>query len=218
MARRTFKALLKSVFGENAWEYIREVYWRLWDAWHRGETSRIVEIAALSVVGKNHAHGYRYQPAGSIRKILKDLRIDYGKYGFIDFGSGKGRVLLQAAEFPFKSVEGVEFCIELHRIAENNIRQYRRGKLRCGVLKSNLADAAEFPPPAIPLVLFIHNPFSTEILASLLGNVRRSVVEHPRDVVIICAGKTMQTDYVEGIPNILVLWRRENFTAFRMPR
>jgi hypothetical protein len=40
----------------------------------------------------------------------------------IDFGSGKGRALIVASECPFRRIIGVEFALELHRDAQQNIR------------------------------------------------------------------------------------------------
>ncbi len=45
-------------------------------------------------------------------------------FTFIDLGSGKGRVLLMASEYPFQKIIGVEFMPELHRAAQKNIAGY----------------------------------------------------------------------------------------------
>jgi hypothetical protein len=45
-------------------------------------------------------------------------------FTFIDLGSGKGRVLLMASDYPFKRIIGVEFMPELQRVAQENIRKY----------------------------------------------------------------------------------------------
>ncbi len=49
---------------------------------------------------------------------------------FVDIGSGKGRVLIAAAEHPFLQVAGVEYSKELHEAALNNIRSAKRIKCR----------------------------------------------------------------------------------------
>jgi len=51
------------------------------------------------------------------REALRD-------FTFIDLGSGKGRVLLMASDYPFKRIIGVEFMPELHRAAQENVREY----------------------------------------------------------------------------------------------
>jgi hypothetical protein len=49
---------------------------------------------------------------GSARAAFRELPIhNHGDYTFIDFGSGRGRVLFLAAEH-FRKVQGVEFALE----------------------------------------------------------------------------------------------------------
>lgn len=211
------KAFLKSIVSKSAWERISEVRWYLWDMWHNVETRGLVDIESLSIVGDNRTHAVQYEPSGSVHSILRDLYIDFRKYGFIDFGSGKGRVLLQASGFPFESVQGVEFSVELHMIAESNIQRYRRSKIRCGAVRSILADATEFDLPTIPLVLYFFNPFVGPVLASVIDNVRQSIVAHPREIIIICAGKWMSTAALDRVPNIQVIWRRPYSTVYLLP-
>jgi SAM-dependent methyltransferase len=180
------------------------------------ETTRIVEIHSLNVIGENRAHAVHYEPSGSVGNILRELRIAYEQYGFVDFGSGKGRVLLQAAAFPFRTVEGVEFSIEMHKIAERNIRRYRRAKVRCGSVRSILADAAEFSLPTIPLVLYFHNPFSESVLAPVIFNICRSAAAHPRDVILLWAGRWGPKEVLDRIPGIRILWSQSEITAYRL--
>jgi hypothetical protein len=209
------KALARSICSEAAWQRIRQVRLGLWDAWHHVETMRVL-IPTL-VVGENRPYALPYEPSGSVHKILKNLHINYEQYGFVDFGSGKGRVLLAAAEFPFKSVEGVEFSLELHTIAENNTRHYKHARIRCSVVRSVLADAAEFQLPPIPSVLYFFNPFTGPVLTAVIDNIRKSLIEHPRDLIIICTGQQMSKEAFDSIPDIQVLWRGHDNTAYRLP-
>jgi tRNA1(Val) A37 N6-methylase TrmN6 len=59
-----------------------------------------------------------------VYRILNLLNPEPGRYDFVDFGSGKGRVLLIASQFPFCQVIGVEFDRRLHAIAQENIRLF----------------------------------------------------------------------------------------------
>ena len=56
------------------------------------------------------------------RKVLASLQIAFHDYTFIDFGSGKGRALLLASEFPFKRIIGLEFSPELHGTQKKILR------------------------------------------------------------------------------------------------
>jgi len=208
--------LVKSIFSEKTCRSIGSTYWRLWDLWHGVETSRLAEISSLSVVGDNRANGSRYEPSGSIRPLLEGLQIDFRQYGFVDYGSGKGRVLLEASEFPFSLVEGVEFSPQLHEIATRNIRKCRWKRKRCASVKSVLADATEFALPAIPLVLFFFNPFRGPVLSAVVSNIRESAAVHPRDIVIIAAGSWMPQERIDAIPNLKMLSKQGYRTVYRL--
>jgi hypothetical protein len=65
------------------------------------------------------------------KRVLAKLNIAFEDYTFVDYGSGKGRALLLASEFPFKRIIGLEFSPELHSIAEDNIRRCRSRPQKC---------------------------------------------------------------------------------------
>jgi len=73
------------------------------------ETSRLVHITNLGIdpakldATSQNASGIAYMPspAGIPGTVLKDLGLRCEEYTFIDLGSGMGRVVLAAAEFPF---------------------------------------------------------------------------------------------------------------------
>ncbi len=114
--------------------------------------------------------------------MMASLAINYSDYVFIDFGSGKGKALLLAAEWPFKAIRGVEFAPALHRVAEANFRTYKNPAQRCLDLRSHCMDATEFELPADPLVIYFYNPFNELVLSTLLSRIRQSVKTSPRDV------------------------------------
>lgn len=124
--------------------------------------------------------------AANARMAIRDLPLrDFSQYTFIDVGSGKGRVLFIAAEYPFAKVIGVEYSTEMHRCALENIRRFRHPKQRCMQIESIAANAAEYQFPDGNLVLFLFNPFGPEILHRMLANLGRSLAEKPRHVVIM---------------------------------
>jgi hypothetical protein len=210
------KKLAKKILGRGSYDRAREFYWLLWDLWYGVETSRPVRLNSVNVVGQNLSHAVNYGP-GTIRKILDELALDYRQYGFVDFGSGKGKVLMEAAGYPFRSVEGVEFSPEIHKIAEANIRRYR-GRRRCsGIVRSVLKDATAFELPPIPLVLYFFHPFVGPVLTSVVENIRHSAATHPREIFVICAGELMIKDEFDRLPGAEVLWRRKYHTVYRLP-
>lgn len=213
--RERVAGLAKLILSEDKWERLRELRWRLWDAWHGVETATHVELATLSVVGVNRKYGVSYEPSGSVATILKLLPIDHTRYGFVDFGSGKGRVLLEAARLPFRFVIGVEFSEELHRIARENLGRFRRARIRCPERRSILNDATAYELPAIPLVLYFFNPFVEPVMSSVIENIRRSIRAHPRDIIVICAGRWTAKEMFERLPEVQTVRREKYNTVYR---
>lgn len=158
------------------------------DEKHGVDTVGVTELKELHIDAKTRAAGAKYQ--GSVptatRSVIETLGIDYPAYTFLDFGSGKGRVLLIAAEFPFQHVKGVEFARELHDRAERNIREDRMAqRRRCRKVESILADAAEFPIPESNVIVYMFNPFCEYVVDRILSNLRSSYLAHPRDIRVV---------------------------------
>lgn len=131
--------------------------------------------------------GNAYQPSDPalFHESLRSLGIDYSQFHFIDLGSGKGRTLLMAAEYPFRRILGVEAVPALHRVALENIRKYRSATQKCFDVQSVCGDARDFQFPRAPLVLFLFNPLPEAGLRLLMANVRAALREHPRPLFVV---------------------------------
>jgi len=110
---------------------------------------------------------------------------DYSHYTFLDMGSGKGRMLFVAAEYPFRKVVGVEFAEDLQEQALDNIKRYKHSRRRCAEIESVLADAAEVGFPEGNLVVYLFNPFGPEVMGRMLANLERSLEGRPRHVIVL---------------------------------
>ena len=119
---------------------------------------------------------------GAMRKVLPD---DLDRCTFVDFGSGKGRVLLYASQFPFARIVGVEFAEELHRVAERTVAAGRHPKQRCHDVGVLLQDAMEFEIPDGPCVFFLFNPFERYVLERVVGNICASFERSPRPMHVV---------------------------------
>jgi hypothetical protein len=142
---------------------------------------------AADVDSENWAEGTGYDatPPDTVRRSIKPLNINHEDFIFIDLGSGKGRVMLVASEFPFKECIGIEYAPDLHEVAQKNIDIFESDRQRCNVIKSFCHDAATFPLPETPLVLFFAHPFGEAVLEKFLQSVQRSLRENPRKVYVI---------------------------------
>jgi hypothetical protein len=131
-----------------------------------------------------------YQPTDSalFREMLEALRRqagDFHDFVFIDLGSGKGRTLLMASNYPFRRILGVELLPALHQIAQENLSKYHSEKQKCFALESICADAVQFALPAEPTVLYLFHPLPESGLRRVIDNLERSLQAHPRVVFVL---------------------------------
>ncbi|MGA9509607.1 MAG: class I SAM-dependent methyltransferase [Candidatus Sulfotelmatobacter sp.] len=132
-----------------------------------------------------------YQPTASvlfhemIEALSAQTGFDFRQFIFLDLGSGKGRTLLMASDYPFRLIVGVELLPALHDSAWNNIRKYQSEPQKCFAMESICGNATEFDFPVEPTVLFLFNPFPESGLRRVIGNLERSLREHPRRVYVL---------------------------------
>jgi SAM-dependent methyltransferase len=132
-----------------------------------------------------------YQPTESalFHEMLEVLRqqnhSDFHDFVFVDLGSGKGRTLLMASDYPFRRIVGVELLPVLHQAARENLSKYRSESQQCFALESICADATEFAFPAEPTVLYLFNPFPEPGLRRMIANLEHSLLAHPRTVYVL---------------------------------
>lgn len=118
-------------------------------------------------------------------RTMDRLNLDLSSYNFIDYGSGKGKAMLLAADYPFREIIGIEFAPALHKIAEENCRIYHSPHQRCFTLAPLLADARALPLPPGDLVCFFFNPFDLETLRQVLVKVDQQAMCRTSDIVIV---------------------------------
>ena len=103
---------------------------------------------------------------------------------FVDFGCGKGRALLLAAQHGFQSVTGVEFSPLLCRAADRNIALFRSRAphtsfaVICG-------DAGDYNVRPDDAVFYSYDPFDDELIDRCLRHIKASIDSSPRRVTVI---------------------------------
>ena len=140
---------------------------------------------ALEHPNQVHAVSYGASDPQDFRSAIAGLPIDYPDFVFVDFGSGKGRAILLASEFPFKRVVGVEFSEELHRIARENINHFSKKGCQCAKVESICMDAVDYPLPDDDLVCYFCNPFDETLMTQMVANIRKSLLRQPREIFIL---------------------------------
>jgi SAM-dependent methyltransferase len=117
--------------------------------------------------------------------MLSSAKTDFREFTFIDVGSGKGRAVLMAAEYPFRRILGIELLPELHWVAKENIAKYKSDSQQCFAIDCLLGDACEFVFPAEPTVLYLFNPLPESGLVRVIRNLEDSLREHRRPVFVL---------------------------------
>lgn len=98
----------------------------------------------------------------------------------VDFGCGKGGVLMSLSKYPFSKITGVEISPEYVKIARQNMRKLgiRNVEIKC-------CDAAEFRDLDEYNYFYFFDPFPCVVMKEVMDNIEKSVSRHPRKVTII---------------------------------
>ena len=153
----------------------------LYDVRHRVRTRGVVPVAELGLT--RDSIQYEGIAPKTLRKALASLGPLDG-YTFVDLGSGMGRAVLVASEFPFRRIVGVEIAPELHAIAARNLRRYR-GQQRCRDIHLVQLDALSYEPAGEETVFFFNFPFREAFMTRVIGNLERSLTMHPRRAFLV---------------------------------
>ncbi len=104
---------------------------------------------------------------------------------FVEFGCGKGRVVLDAARrYPFKRVVGVELSQELSDVARRIVVQEQR-RLRCPDVLIETADVTEYRVPDDMTHAYLYNPFKGQTFERVCQNIVASLDRAPRELRLI---------------------------------
>jgi len=158
-----------------------------------------VALADLTIRGDNreHGHDYRASPCSLFEWTVAAIDYDLSRLTFVDYGAGKGRVLLLASQHPFQAVGGIEFAEELHDDAIMNIAQFPRSRMKCRNVECVLDDASQVGSPDGEAVHYFFNPFSREVFAEVLHNLVVSYRKRPRRLYLILI-EPVATDLIDN--------------------
>jgi predicted RNA methylase len=159
---------------------------RLFDLRYGTDTVTFAKAESLTIEGPHRDDGTGYQPSRirPFRRLMSALRPPAGS-AFVDFGCGKGRLLLLAADYGFQRITGVEFAKELANIASDNLARYQRKKSIRGDIRIIQEDAVDYRIQDDDNFFFMFNPFAASLVEQIARNVAQSVTRASRQVFII---------------------------------
>jgi SAM-dependent methyltransferase len=174
------------------------------------------DLASLGARGKQLADATAFQAIQIpvFHAMMRAARIDPRTHLFIDFGCGKGRALLLAAQSGFKHVIGVEFASGLCATARHNVAVFRARQRRSPPIDVALRDAVDFKFPNDDAVLFFYNPFGAETLRKVIANAISSLVAHPRSLVIAYRNP-VHREVIDALPIFRPITRNGSFAIYK---
>ncbi|MCB1734738.1 MAG: class I SAM-dependent methyltransferase [Gammaproteobacteria bacterium] len=167
------------------------------DAKYGTDTWGQVEAGELNVDSEFYDLATRYEASwsGPFHRAMSSLALSFAELTFIDLGSGKGRTLLMASDYPFKRIVGVEFSQALCDIARNNVEIYRGEAQKTDAFEVVCDDATRFPLPDGPLLIYMYHPFGDQVMRRVIENIERSAAENPRPIRIVYMNPVHQGGY-----------------------
>jgi SAM-dependent methyltransferase len=150
------------------------------------DTMGWVQVKTLDFESEHKGNAARYSATKSrpLQMLMRKLGLPRDGV-FVDLGSGKGRVLLIAAQFDFKRIVGVEFSPELCDIARENVKTFTEKAQTIARIDVVEADVASYCIESEQNVFFMFNPFDKVVTDRLLANLHASVTQFPRKIWLI---------------------------------
>ena len=192
ISERTFGELVKELWlnGFPLFRRIVGLYFdKGFDKKYNVDTCGAIHLHELTIKDDSNIKSgsiYDPAPAQTVRKLFSYLPTnDLNKYTLVDFGSGKGRVMLVAAEYRFRKIIGVEFANELHKVAVENIASYKSDRQKCFDIQSVCADAVNFKIPEDNCIFYFFAPFKKDVLSLVIENIKQSYQQSPRKMWIL---------------------------------
>lgn len=152
---------------------------------HHTDTARRVRLKTLLIPSANKHEAMDYIPTRgrAFRKLLDALRFPPDSV-FVDFGSGKGKLLLLASKYNFKRIIGLEFSADLCETARRNVAAYQARQQRTPT-EVVCTDVADYRFADDENVFFFFNPFNRSVMTRVLEKIEASSAARPREMWLI---------------------------------
>jgi len=180
---------------KKAYHFIRNTYDWIHDILYHVETVKWAQHEE-----HDNIINFMYEPTPYrvLRKLFARYPINQDDH-LIDFGCGKGRVLVMAAKNGCKNLYGIDLSRSLLDIATINLS---RCKQKCADLYYKLIcmDAKKYVfNPNINKV-YLLNPFQLRVFMHLIKSLLSSIEDNPRTITVYyCGIKQSIKDYLDKI-------------------
>ena len=198
--RRLLKIFGRDTSGLSTWLQQKRKIDAAYDSEMEVDTGGIDELLELTIVGKNVQHGTSHIASNpdEFRAAILATDVKLDSFTFVDLGCGKGRALLLASEFPFRRIIGVEFAVELLKLARRNIGILKTKRPDTIDIELALCDVAAFDFPNEPLLVYLFNPFGSKIVRCIAQNLLNSASLFARPILILYMNPVHKSDLLEA--------------------
>lgn len=159
-----------------------------YDFRYKIDTDSRLELDELDVDRETASKGQKYQPTGVLAfySIFSNIQLPENSV-LVDYGCGKGRVLLLAATLEnVKKTVGIEFSQELCDIAEKNVESFQQtANLQDKEFKIVCCDASRYEYEDDETVFYFFFPFDSELMERTMNGINDSLERNPREAVLI---------------------------------
>ena len=149
-------------------------------------TIEINDFRYEKIESDNLSHASIYQGSNYfiIEKAFEYLKYENANNNILDFGSGKGRIMVVAAHYGFKNITGIDFSESLCREAEYNIEKIKH-LFPSTNFKIICDDAVNYTIENDTNVFFFFNPFDEVIMLQVVKNILFSLKQKSRKIFIV---------------------------------
>ena len=176
------------------------------------DTSGFVPDSQLDSGHPNDSYmGSYYGTPPSLAQAMLDRwletpdRLFVENYSFIDFGSGKGRVVVIASKLPFRKCIGVERNADLHAIATDNFTRWQQSGNARSPLEAICQDALAFEFPPGPCLVYLFNPFPAQIVSQLVDRIADAFAGRPGQLDLLYVNAEFRY-LIDKHPGFTKLW------------
>ncbi len=173
------------------------------DAMHGTDTAGSVEPADLGIGDAQttrQAIRYLPSPLRVTNWMLDRIGIAPQTCSFVDLGCGKGRVLLLAAQRPFRNIVGVEISPGLAQFARGNVERFQPPSAHVRAITIANTDVRAFDMPAGDLLIHMYHPFDPAITAAVFERLAVPANAAPRRVVVA------YLTYTQSVPAVTAMF------------
>jgi len=180
------------------------------DRRHGTDTAAEIALVEAGVSPDDAVRGHSvYRPVweGLFHDALASLGISFEGFIFVDIGSGKGKALMMAADYPFARIIGVEYSPDLHACALRNLAVYRSSTQRCFNLESVHANALEYLLPSGPIVCLVFNALEANVMRLFIKHVEGDLALREAPAYLLYTNMRHVAEIGDGLDGIRKLHR-----------